>query len=147
MISNIPVWVAKMVEWAKELVASFIEEFLENAPEWLQNLTEIGAWIVQKIIDGLDDNWYRLIAFIKELLKKIRDLFGGSEPKDPTSPLRGLAESGKAIADNLAKGIDFSSVRAALTTELASTQAALSSAGGGMTVYQTFGEMARTGGL
>ena len=42
---------------------------------------------------------------IKSIAQRARNFFPGSEPRDPSSPLRNLADSGKAIMTNLAAGL------------------------------------------
>lgn len=48
----------------------------------------------------------------KGVAQAVRNIFPGSEPKDPSSPLRGLQDAGRAIVANIAKGIDDANTHA-----------------------------------
>lgn len=72
-----------------------------------------GAGLIQSLIQGLKSRFGSARETIRELLRDLRRLLPGSEPKDPSSPLRGLAKSGRAIVDNLARGVTGSGDRLA----------------------------------
>lgn len=56
---------------------------------------------------GLSDYWNNTIApWWEEKTKWIADLLPGSEPKNPQSPLRGLADRGEALMGNLQRGME-----------------------------------------
>jgi hypothetical protein len=78
------------------------------------------------------------LTWFREKLQDLADMLPFSEPKDRGSPLRGLAESGQALVENMMKGMDFSPLHAALQVELAKTQGALAGAVGNLNVDQTF---------
>jgi len=126
-----------MIEWLRNLVWGLREELIE----WTSVFSAVGEAIVGWIKHGIDSCWMALVAWFKELLRKLRDCLPGSEPKDPTSPLRNLALAGKALAENFAAGIDFSPVRTALMSELKRTQNTATAAMGPVTIEQTFGDL------
>lgn len=64
-----------------------------------------GKNLILAIINGMESAAGAAIDKAKSIAKRIRDILPFSEPKDPSSPLRGLAKSGQAIMENLAAGI------------------------------------------
>ena len=120
-------------------LASFI---LSGA--WLAGFLDVGAAIVQKIKSGISSAWASFISWLLTKLGDITRALPFSEPKDPRSPLRGLADAGRAIMENLAAGIDFAPVQRALQVELARTKRMLDGATGAMggnSIQQTFGDI------
>jgi hypothetical protein len=84
-----------------------------------------------------------VVNVLVNLLRKLIGLLPASEPKDPSSPLRGLAKRGQAFVKNFAAGMDFTPVMSTLQLELARTQRVLAGAGaaGGSTLTQNFGDV------
>jgi len=114
------------------------------AGEWLAGFLNVGKAIVKNLQDGFNLRWDEFWESVRRKLEGLAGLFPWSEPKDPRSPLRGLADSGRSIAENLAAGIDFSPVMGALQMELARTQRMLDAAGAvgtGATITQQFGDV------
>lgn len=108
---------------------------------WLAGFLSVGKAIVKNLQDGFNIRWDEFWESVRRKLEGLSALFPWSEPKDSRSPLRGLADSGRAIAENLAAGIDFSPVLGALQVELARTQRMLDGATGamgGVNIHQTF---------
>ena len=66
----------------------------------------IGNTIVNGIWDGMRAAWSGLQDWFKDRLTEWRNMLPFSEPKDPTSPLRGLAKSGQAMVSMLQDGIN-----------------------------------------
>jgi hypothetical protein len=64
-----------------------------------------GAAIVQEIWDGIKAKWDELVKWFEGKLQELRDQLPFSEPKDPSSPLYGLGESGAAIIDMILRGM------------------------------------------
>lgn len=64
-----------------------------------------GVAIMQSFIAGIASQVARAIAIVQDAIQQIADMMPGSEPKDPTSPLRGLSERGEALVGNFADGI------------------------------------------
>jgi TP901 family phage tail tape measure protein len=67
-----------------------------------------GAALINSLIAGIQSRIGAAIQIVRDGIQQIADLMPGSEPKDPSSPLRGLAERGAAIFGNLAEGINSS---------------------------------------
>jgi TP901 family phage tail tape measure protein len=65
-----------------------------------------GGAVVDAIKEGIDAAWDSLVSGLKGKLDDLADLLPFSEPKDPTSPLRGLKKSGMAIVGNILQGLD-----------------------------------------
>lgn len=55
---------------------------------------------------GLRDGWVAIDTWFKEKLQAMRDLLPFSEPKDASSPLRGLAESGESMINMIQEGME-----------------------------------------
>lgn len=64
-----------------------------------------GKGIVEAIINGMKSLLKDVGGIAGKVFKFLVDKLPGSEPKDKSSPLAGLAERGKAIMSNLAAGI------------------------------------------
>jgi hypothetical protein len=64
-----------------------------------------GVALVQGFISGVESMAGAAASAVKGVLSGIGDLLPHSEPKDPTSPLRGLADSGRALVELFAAGI------------------------------------------
>lgn len=82
-----------------------------------------GAAIINAIKDGIVSAAEAVYNAVKSVIQKAKDLLPGSEPKDPSSPLRRLGDSGRAIVENLAAGIPLGADR--LTQVLSAELAAL----------------------
>jgi TP901 family phage tail tape measure protein len=89
---------------------SYVEGAFDNIIEFLGSLggraASAGAAFIESIKDGVMGAIDDLISSAKSALQGLADILPGSEPKDPTSPLRGLAIRGRAIVGNLQEGID-----------------------------------------
>lgn len=109
----------------------------------LNKLLAAGANIIEAVWLGILNIWPSIVQRWRELLKQLKDNLPFSEPKDPRSPLRNLAKSGKALAQNFIAGLDFAPANEELRRQLAQTRAILNSAGIGLNVQQsyTFGSL------
>lgn len=65
-----------------------------------------GGKLVSSFLDGLQASWGTVESWFSGKLQALRNQLPFSEPKDPSSPLRGLPKSGKAIVEMLQKGLD-----------------------------------------
>jgi hypothetical protein len=65
-----------------------------------------GAALINNLKDGFMGAIDGLIQDAKDKLQELADLLPGSEPKDPSSPLRGLGKRGAALVANFQAGID-----------------------------------------
>lgn len=90
---------------------------------------EAGVALIANLWDGVKARIDRLIADAKKALEGLSDMLPGSEPKDPTSPLRGLGRRGEAFVDNFAgpllAGLEGLSLRPALAGLAGDLDAAL----------------------
>jgi len=153
---------AKIDEWAKRLkevgetmvtkireglyaawdIAKRIGELISGlfttltSGEFLTPMFNFGKALVNSIKNGIDSAWMALVLWFKELLRKLRDILPGSEPRDPTSPMRNLARTGRALVENIASGIDFAPLHGALQAELKRTQGILNEGMGGINIEQ-----------
>lgn len=66
----------------------------------------VGEAVVDAIWDGMQASWGGLQSWFDDRLQEMRNMLPFSEPKDPASPLRGLAASGEAIVDQIRSGIE-----------------------------------------
>ena len=66
----------------------------------------IGRAIVEGIWAGLRAAWGGLQSWFADRLQEWRNMLPFSEPKDPASPLRGLAKAGTAIVQQVRTGIE-----------------------------------------
>lgn len=76
---------------------------------WLKNLAgkmfDGGKMLIKGLIDGIASVGGAVGKIVMKLLGKAADLLPGSDPKDPRSPLRGLADKGRAILSTMAEGV------------------------------------------
>lgn len=83
-----------------DMIASIVE--LWRSVNW----GGIGRAIVDGIWSGLQSAWGGLQSWFQDRLRDWRNMLPFSEPKDPSSPLRGLAKAGEAIVDQVRSGIE-----------------------------------------
>jgi hypothetical protein len=83
-----------------DMIASIVQ--LWRSVDW----GGIGRAIVDGIWSGLRAAWGGLQSWFGDRLQEWRNMLPFSEPKDPSSPLRGLAKAGEAIVDQVRTGID-----------------------------------------
>jgi phage-related protein len=65
-----------------------------------------GQPLLQNLWNGMTEVFSRMLENVSWGLQQLRNMLPGSEPKDPTSPLRGLADRGRAIIDNMIPGME-----------------------------------------
>jgi len=103
-------------------IGGFIKERVENGLSAVRNLAgeflSAGRALMESLGRGIVAAGQAVLNKIKGIAKKARDLLPGSEPRDRTSPLRGLGGAGAAIVENLAAGITVEPLRDALRTQL-----------------------------
>ena len=66
----------------------------------------VGRAVVDSIWRGMRNAWGGLSGWFGDRLQELRNQLPFSEPRDPDSPLRGLADSGAAIVDQIRSGIE-----------------------------------------
>lgn len=98
-----------------DLVSSFFAELPTKVSEGLTAIFDLidglgsramaaGRGFVENIKEGVLGAIDGLIQAAKDKLAELADLLPGSEPKDPSSPLRGLGERGRAFVGNFGQG-------------------------------------------
>jgi phage host-nuclease inhibitor protein Gam len=105
-----------------------------------------GAKMITQFLDGLKSSWGDVSSWFTGKLSELRAQLPFSEPKDPSSPLRGLAKSGAAMVDMFQSGINSASLNIdpLANSLLASPQGSMSSTTNGDTVFN-FGGITITG--
>lgn len=66
----------------------------------------IGMAVINGIKDGITGAWGGLEQWFRNKLYDLRAMLPFSEPKDPSSPLRGLSQSGEAIVNMVRDGME-----------------------------------------
>lgn len=85
--------------------------------EWFPGLTSIfdnlgssmygaGSGVIGQLWDGMKSKWGEVSQWFTDQLTALRNQLPFSEPKDPSSPLRGLAKSGAAILGMVQDGME-----------------------------------------
>lgn len=108
-----------------EVIGSIPGVFSSKLGEALSEVTGLagrflsaGQSLISNLREGILGKIGQLIEDAKAQLKKLTDLLPGSEPKDPSSPLRGLGRRGEAFvsnfADPLLAGLEGLNLRPAL---------------------------------
>lgn len=71
------------------------------------DLAEAGSALLGSLHSGMKKYWDEtIVPFFQNGAQWIADILPGSEPKDPSSPLRGLSDRGEALMENLSKGME-----------------------------------------
>lgn len=66
----------------------------------------IGMAVINGIRDGISSAWGGLQSWFEDKLQGLRNMLPFSEPRDPSSPLRGLSQSGEAIVNMVRDGME-----------------------------------------
>lgn len=69
-------------------------------------LASAGRAVVEMLKQGISNAWAGLVGFFRGKLAELRAMLPFSEPKDPSSPLRGLVKTGATIVRMIQSGID-----------------------------------------
>ncbi len=104
-----------------------------------------GSAATTGFFDGLKEGWTKIDTWFKDKLQAMKNLLPFSEPKDPSSPLRGLGKSGESMINMIREGMERASGN--LNSEVGGLAApAMAIAGGtttatnlgGITIHQVF---------
>lgn len=124
----------------KTLMGNQLEALKTIITEFGPILWDAGAALLDNLWGGLKSKWEDVKKWWEEKTAWIAGLLPGSEPKDPSSPLRGLSARGEAIIGNLQAGLDRASLN------LGGIQPMVAGGTGGtVTVNQYFGNGDATG--
>ena len=85
---------------------SMISLIINIGPDFIR----AGASLISNLWTGINTGFDMLYENTKRKLKELRDLLPFSEPKDASSPLRGLAKSGESIIKNVQDGLNRASL-------------------------------------
>jgi hypothetical protein len=92
-----------------ETANTTVETWLTDIDTFLTdyNLLDAATALLTSFYNGLSSYWDNTIQpWWEAKTKWIADLLPGSEPKNPASPLRGLARRGEALMENLGAGME-----------------------------------------
>lgn len=103
----------------KGIVETAIQGVLDTVTGMGGRFLDAGRALIQSLWDGITGKLDAMLEEVRRRLQELADLLPGSEPKDPTSPLRGLARRGQALIGNLQAGIDATSLALAPTLDAA----------------------------
>ena len=98
--------ISDAAEAVKAAAATAVQGAVGKVGDFADAFYSAGVSLIQNMIDGFKSKVADLLSTIKDAASKAADLLPGSEPKDPTSPLRGLPERGRALIGNFARGIE-----------------------------------------
>jgi TP901 family phage tail tape measure protein len=95
------------------------------------SLIGAGRALIENMWTGMSTGFTVLFSRARAKLQELRNLLPFSEPRDSTSPLRGLAKSGEAIVGQIQQGLDRASLN---LNGMLSTPTAAGATYGNMTV-------------
>lgn len=98
--------VVAFAKWNADVFESTNQWFADLGKAW----SDGAAGLVDFFVEGLSENWHKATDWFTGSLQGLKDLLPGSEPKDPSSPLRGLKKSGAALVDMFQSGMDAASL-------------------------------------
>lgn len=126
IFGNVKEAIANALNSAKEVVSNAVQGMLSAVTGAGGAFYSAGKAIIQNMIDGIKSMAEEAVNAVKGVLDKATDLLPGSEPKDPSSPMRNLGRRGRAIIGNLIGGIRESGpdLVKAMSEELAGVAAA-----------------------
>jgi len=91
----------------KETWIGWLEDFAALGEQWGADLEAAGAAAMASFWKGITDWWDEtIVPGWTGNLKWLRDQLPFSEPKDPSSPLRGLEQSGASIIGQIQRGME-----------------------------------------
>src|SRR3990167_2789561 len=124
---------------ASKALGHWQSEMSRDLGRWLADtaayLQEGGGSFVDNLWAGISEKWDIFKRWWAEQIQGVRDAWPGSEPKDPSSPLRNLADAGRALIENIQTGID--GVKLHIPAIQVDMPVAAAAMGGGMTINQT----------
>lgn len=110
-------------EIIKGLVTSGIDAVVGQFTDMPGQVAGVGEAMIDQIWQGLKAEWQKVMDWLHDRLQEFRDMLPGSEPRDSSSPLHGLAQAGAAIVSQITHGLTANG------STLTSSMAALGSSG------------------
>ena len=98
-------WVGRTFKDVTELIAQPFRAAIKFITDLGGRFYQAGKGIVEAIINGMKSLLGDIGGVAGKVFKFLVDKLPGSEPKDKSSPLAGLADRGRAIMTNIAAGI------------------------------------------
>jgi len=95
-----------------------VEEIITTVTGVATDLYTAGASFLTELWGGFSSGWEEFIGKIKGKWQEFKDSLPFSEPKDPTSPLRGLGKAGESILKNVMAGMENVDVSSAFNAQL-----------------------------
>lgn len=93
-----------------KLIRDGLQRMVDAISGYYDTFKTAGSSLISNLSGGILGAFDSLIEDAKTKLGALRDLLPGSEPRDPSSPLRGLAKRGAALVQNLQDGINSGSL-------------------------------------
>lgn len=138
-----------MTTWLRDSALPWMATQLKNGMDKLVEIIKgvgtamynAGKSILESLWDGLKSKMAEIIDWLRGKLSEIVDMLPFSEPKDPTSPLRGLGKSGEAFASNWLAGLQrgFAGANVTIAGQMEDAVSATTNLAiyGGVTLYET----------
>jgi TP901 family phage tail tape measure protein len=110
----------EVIKAALDLIAMLFDTSLDEiARTWTYNFEQLpkiamaigrqlydaGAALINNLWDGMKQKWEEFEDWLRAQWESVTDMLPGSEPKDPSSPLRGLSDRGAAFILNILDGM------------------------------------------
>lgn len=110
----------EVIKGTLDLIAGFLGTTLADIRQtWEQNLQSLlqitidlgkrlyaaGSALITNLWDGVKRKWEEFKGWLDEQWQSVRDMLPGSEPRDTSSPLHGLGDSGAAFITNILDGM------------------------------------------
>lgn len=92
-------------------ISSRIQQIVNAIMNLRYQFQSAGRALINAIGQGIREAFISLYNEFLEKAEQLRNLLPGSEPKDPRSPLRGLAGAGEALIENIQAGINGAQLR------------------------------------
>jgi phage-related protein len=87
-------------------IADAVGRVLSLLGEAGERFYQAGVALIDNLIKGFKSKVQDLYNTVKGAVDKVTGLLPGSEPKDPSSPLRGLPKRGRALVENFSRGVE-----------------------------------------
>jgi phage-related minor tail protein len=96
-----------------DMISGIITGALDGVKNYVTSFDwgAIGTAMIEGIKNGMSNAWSGLTGWFQGKLNELTALLPGSEPKDPSSPLRGLGDRGAALIGNFRAGAEAEMVR------------------------------------
>lgn len=97
--------VGNVLQQLASVVSRAMETVLDVLGSLVSSFFNAGKNLIMGLVNGIKSAAGAAIDAASDVANAVKDILPFSEPKDPSSPFRGLSKSGAAIIDNIAAGI------------------------------------------